>query len=160
MPRVEKTKHQTKPIKKRPVRKMQDFQTYVMWRSLPGILKGKSISEMNALGIDDPITVELLTLKNQTEFATKYKVAQETLSDWNKKIEEDNLIKDSIGFWLKKLTPNVMISIYRQIMKQGNAAEVKLWLQFVEQWQESQQMNVHSQALEDLTNSVKTWLES
>ena len=46
--------------------------------------------ELSALGIKDEIAVDLLSIKNQNEFAEKYKISQVAiLSRWNKKIEEN-----------------------------------------------------------------------
>jgi len=115
----------------------QEFKTYILWKSLPALLKGKPMIELEKLGIKDEIVLELLNLKTQTEFAEKYNIKDlGTLSDWNKKIEEEELLKNSIKFWAKKLTPNVIAGFYKKAVSEGDAARVKLWHQLIEDWEE------------------------
>lgn len=73
---------------------------------------------------------------NEGEFAKKYNLSQDTLTDW----------KEIDGFWdqvLLKLSkwghtrsPDVMGSLLKNIIQNGNAAEVKLWWQIIEEWEE------------------------
>jgi hypothetical protein len=54
-----------------------------------------------------------------------------TLSDWNKRLEKDGLTKD-LNAWARKLTPNVMFALYKNIIKSGRAHEVRAWFEIVE----------------------------
>jgi hypothetical protein len=85
------------------------------------------------MGIDDEIAMSLLEIKNQTEFAKRFGIKDlGTLSDWNKKIEERGGLLQNINSWAKKLTPNVISSLYREATKTGKASEVKAWMEIVE----------------------------
>jgi hypothetical protein len=84
------------------------------------------------MGIDDEIAIELLQLKTQKDFAAKYDVKDlGTLTDWNKRIENDGLL-DGMNSWARKLTPNVLLALYKTATKEGKAKEVKAWFELVE----------------------------
>ena len=114
------------------VYKKQDFDSYVLWKSLPSVLRGQPRQMLEKFGIDDDITIGLLEIKTQAEFAKRFDIKDPaTLTDWNKRIEKDGLVP-SIYDWARKLTPNVLLSLYKAITKNGKAQEVKAWYQIVE----------------------------
>jgi hypothetical protein len=115
------------------VYKKREFESYVLWRSMPSILRGQPRHVIERLGIDDEIAMSLLDIKNQTEFAERFGIKDlGTLSEWNKKIEEAGGLMKSIHLWAKRLTPNVVSALYREATKTGRAAEVKAWMEIVE----------------------------
>jgi hypothetical protein len=115
------------------VYKKQEFESYVLWRSMPSILRGQPRHVIEKLGIDDEMAMSLLDIKNQTEFAQKFGIKDPgTLSAWNKKIDEDGGLMKNISMWAKRLTPNVISALYREATKTGKAAEVKAWMEVVE----------------------------
>ncbi len=114
------------------VYKKQDFDSYVLWKSLPSVLRGQPRQMLEKFGIDDEIAINLLEIKTQAEFAKRFDIKDPaTLTDWNKRIEKDGLVP-SINDWARKLTPNVLLSLYKAIAKNGKASEVKAWYQIVE----------------------------
>ena len=114
------------------VYKKQDFDSYVLWKSLPSVLRGQPRQLLERYNIDEEIAVGLLEIKTQTEFAKKFGIKDmTTLSDWNKKIERDGLIPE-INAWARKLTPNVLLALYKTVTKDGKASEVKAWYEIVE----------------------------
>ena len=115
------------------VYKKQEFESYILWRSMPSILRGQPRHVIEKLGIDDELAMSLLDIKNQTEFAKHFGIKDlGTLSEWNKRINENGgLMKDIVG-WAKKLTPNVISALYRETTKNGRAAEVKAWMEIIE----------------------------
>ncbi len=120
-----------------------EFEFYVIWKALPPILRGKSPEELKKFGIEDEFIIELLQIKNQKEFAKRFDIREEkTLSNWNKKIEKNNLISQHIPKWAKKLTPNVISALYRTIMKTGRAPEVIAWMKIVEGWTEKTEFEI------------------
>ena len=113
--------------------KKQEFESYVLWRSMPSILRGQPRHVVEKLGIDDELAMSLLDIKNQTEFAKKFGIKDlGTLTAWNKKIDENGGLMKSIAVWAKKLTPNVISALYREATKSGKAAEVKAWIEIIE----------------------------
>lgn len=115
------------------VYKKQEFESYVIWRSLPAVFRGQPKHIIEKLGIDDELVMSLLEIKNQTEFAKKFGIKDlGTLSEWNKRIEKSGGLMKSIHIWAKQLTPNVVSALYREATKTGRAAEVKTWMEIVE----------------------------
>jgi hypothetical protein len=113
--------------------KKREFESYVLWRSMPSILRGQPRHVIEKLGIDDELAMSLLDIKNQTEFAERFGIKDlGTLSEWNKKIEESGGLMKTIHLWAKRLTPNVVSALYREATKTGRAAEVKAWMEIVE----------------------------
>jgi len=115
------------------VYKKQEFESYVLWRSMPSILRGQPRHVIERLGIDDEVAMSLLDIKNQTEFARRFDIKDlGTLSAWNKKIDEMGGLMKDISCWAKKLTPNVISALYREATKTGKASEVKAWMEIIE----------------------------
>lgn len=114
------------------VYRKQDFNSYVLWKSLPSFLKGQPKVMLEKFGITDDITIELLSIKTQGEFATKFGIKDPgTLTDWNKRIEKEGLLT-SINSWARNLTPNVVLALYKNVSKHGKAQEVRAWFEIIE----------------------------
>ena len=111
--------------------KNQTYETYVLWKSLPSFLKGQPKVALEKFGIEEESLFELLSIKTQLEFSKKYSIDASTLSDWNKRLEKDGLVTD-INSWARKLTPNVIFALYKNIIKSGRAHEVKAWFEIIE----------------------------
>jgi hypothetical protein len=116
------------------VYRKQDFTAYVTWKSLPTFLRGQPEAVLRKMGIDDELAIELLQLKTQKDFAAKYEVKDlGTLTDWNKRIENDSLLEHT-NTWARKLTPNVVLALYKNATKNGKAKEVKTWFELIENY--------------------------
>ena len=113
-----------KVVKKNKVYKVPEFNAYILWKTLPASLRGLSDDDLELMGLKDKMAKDLLKIFNQEEFAKKYKVRTGTLSDWNKKIYEENLIFDSMGIWAKAMTPNIIMSLGKTALKKGEANEI------------------------------------
>jgi hypothetical protein len=114
------------------VYRKQDFNSYVLWKSLPSFLKGQPKAVLEKFGIIDEATLSLLEIKNQTDFASRFGIKDlGTLTDWNKRIEKEGLIT-SINSWARNLTPNVVLALYKNVSKNGKAQEVRAWFEIIE----------------------------
>lgn len=111
--------------------KKQVYETYALWKSLPSFLKGQPRVALEKFGIEEETMFELLGIKTQLVFSKTYDVDVSTLTEWNKRLEKEGLIKD-INSWARKLTPNVVFALYKNIVKSGRAHEVKAWFEIVE----------------------------
>ena len=111
--------------------KKQTYETYALWKSLPSFLKGQPKVALEKFGVEEESLFELLSIKTQLEFSRKYKIDIGTLTDWNKRLEKDGLVTD-INSWARKLTPNVIFALYKNISKSGRAHEVKAWFEIIE----------------------------
>lgn len=111
--------------------KKQVYETYALWKSLPSFLKGQPRVVLAKFGIEEEAVFELLSIKTQLDFSKKYEVDAGTLTDWNKRLEKDGLSKN-LNAWARKLTPNIIFALYKNIIKSGRAHEVRAWFEIVE----------------------------
>ncbi len=74
--------------------------------------------------------------KTQRDLAKKHGIAEETLSRWKNKEGFWDEVRKEIKQWARDKTPNVINAIYQKIIRQGGAAEAKLWLEYIEGWAE------------------------
>jgi len=132
-----KIKDRAKEItKEKGVYKSAEFQTYIVWKSLPAILKGANRATLEKFGIDDELSISMLEIKTQTEFAKRFKIKIGTCSEWNKILVDDNLIYGSIKRWAKMITPNVIMALGKIAMKTGKAPEVMAWMKIIEDFKD------------------------
>ena len=103
----------------------REFDMYCIWKSLPPMIispnKGTVDEVLEQLRIDDPILIELAKLRTQGDFAKHFNVSPDTLTDWNKLINKRDTLAD-IRVWAKRLSKNVILSMYNNAMK----SDVKL----------------------------------
>lgn len=131
------------------IRLVHIYETYCLWKSLPALFKYPPVDKAGSrpaprefaeqMGIDDENILSLVDIKTQTQFAERFDVSPDTLTDWNKTLKVRNTSDDLRG-WAKHLTKNVMLSLYNTCVRRGWAIDAKLWLQYVEQWQEKSQV--------------------
>jgi len=128
--------------------KDREFQTYIVWRSLPSFLIGKPKKLLAKFGITDPVAKEVLSIKTQSEFAKKYDIKDlGTLTDWNKRIEKDNLLIQVSRRWTMERLPDLVEALYQRILKTGDAKEARLWAEFIEGWRPRQDEEKSKQKL-------------
>jgi hypothetical protein len=137
----------------------QDFQSYILWRSLPDIIYGKDDKTLEALGITDEATKELVKIKTKTQFSEKFKITRNLLPDWDKKIEENDLLINPKDIFRNKVK-NVLLSLYKNALINGDAAESKLFFQYVDDWEEKSKTThiVDLEAIKELTKITKELL--
>lgn len=91
------------------------FNEFVEWAALPSPLR-------------EP--------EYQKDFAEKWGVQSITLSRWKKRQDFWEAVAATRLMWAKDKTPDVIHALYKNAAKTGSAAEVKLWLQAIEDWSE------------------------
>ena len=128
--------------KKSGVYKTAEFQSYVVWKSLPAMLKGQNEETLRKFGIEDELSIEMLKIKTQTEFAKRFKIKIDTTTEWNKILIDKNLINESIHRWAKMITPNVIMAMGKTAMRTGKAPEVVAWMKLIEGWEEKSKMGI------------------
>ncbi len=129
----------------------ETFIVYMRWKALPPILlnfrKGKKIltddETCATFGIDDQETKELMAIKSQAEFAERYKVSPDTLTDWNKKMETRDMLADSRR-WARKLTKNVVLKVYENAVKNGGMSfkDREMFFKVINHWNEKQSIEL------------------
>ncbi len=88
---------------KKGVYKEKEFEIYLLWKSLPAHFRGMKKVELKSHGIDDPFISKIIKIKNQTEFAKYFHIKDlGTLTDWNNKIQKENLSSPLLPSIFKK----------------------------------------------------------
>jgi hypothetical protein len=93
------------------------------------------------------------------DFAKKFKVRPETLCAWKKEPEFWEGIRDTLKLWGKDRIPDVLAGMYKKAVSEGNATEVKLWLQYFDDWKEKSEVNIHYAAIKELQESNERLFE-
>lgn len=124
--------------------KHAEFAAYRIWRNIPIGLRfppkdpksGERPAPRDfaqALGIEDEMILDLIGLQTQEEFAARFSVSRDTLTDWNKKLAK--LPEDQeLRRWATLLTKNMLFAIYSHAMRKGNPLLFRLWLEFVQKF--------------------------
>jgi len=99
--------------------KKGDYKEFVRFYALPSIFRK-----------------EQYEFKTEQDFAKHYKLSQDTLTDWKKRKGFSNDVDEQLKKWGADKTPDVIAALFRTILTDGKAAEVKLWLQFIKNWKE------------------------
>ncbi len=78
--------------------KRKEFEMYALWKSVPAYFRGMKKEQLLSHGFTDPLIKKIIKIKNQTEFAKTFRIKDlGTLTDWNKKIEKNNLTTKNIN---------------------------------------------------------------
>lgn len=111
-------------------------QVFKIWCLLPDIFKGAPDRITEMLGYQDQTTLELLKIKNMQAFATEFGLNPPTLSKWRGEIENDDSYIDEVKKAFKPLTKNVMASLYRKVLEEGDGPRVVAYMKIIEGWRE------------------------
>jgi hypothetical protein len=122
--------------KKKPVRKEAEYQEFVRFTAIPRVFRNKEFG-----------------YNSDSDFAKKYKVNPSTLSTWKNDKNFLDEIKNLSKIWGRNRLPDVMYALCDKAIKDGGAAEVKLFLQYVDGWKENSTINPHYAAIKDLQDS-------
>lgn len=122
------TKKTRKPYKR------EVFEVYLLWRSVQGFMGHTKAQEViQKMGSTNSELGVIFSIQNQTEFANVFKIENSTLTNWNKLIDREDLLKDVLEP-MRRLTKNVLCALYKKAIDTGNAEEARLWFQYVEGW--------------------------
>ncbi len=107
--------------------KAKEFETYLLWKSLPPHFRGLKISELKQYGFTDPLLSRIVKIKTQTEFARRFGIKDlGTLTDWNAKAEQQHLVKEvtapayekELARVGKNVSESLIVSLQDKIRKQ------------------------------------------
>ncbi len=137
------------------------YETYCLWKSLPAFFKFPPLNKKTGerptprdfclqIGVEDERILLLCEIGSQRAFAAQYKVDENTLSLWNKKVQTLDSMEE-IRKWATGLTKNVFMALYNKAVSKGDAFEVKTWAQLVEKWQEKAKVEVEVRRVETFT---------
>jgi len=107
-----------KTPKKRALKRPDIYKEFVVWMSV-------------FEGIREP--------KTQEEFAKKFGVSQDTLTDWKKRDDFWSAVETEWKKWGREKTTNIMNKLYTTIMQEGESANFRLWFQYLLNWEGKQE---------------------
>ena len=92
------------------VYKEKEFEMYALWKSMPAYFRGMKKDQLLSLGFSDPMIQKVVKIKSQTEFAKAFHIKDlGTLTDWNSKIEKNNLLFKNSNNIFRTWKPNERI---------------------------------------------------
>ena len=97
-------------------------------------------------------------LKTQGDFSKKFEVSETTLSEWKARDGFWDDVAKQRRLFFKDKTSNVVASIYRAALE-SSPADRKLWLQYIEEWSEKQELEHKGEGLASLSEAIKKLAE-
>lgn len=116
--------------------KEREYRLFLLWCSMPVKMLKLGDSYLKKFGIEDPDIKELVGIKYRIDFAKKFGVSIDTLTDWGQKPVPAEYKDIDWRIWAKQLTRNVIGYLYEGIEREKDAARIKLWLQAVDNYVE------------------------
>lgn len=117
----------------------REKEAYVLWKSIPAMLRILPEIEQRKMGYDtsDPVFAKLLSIQNKTQFCDVFGIGKNTPTQWE--AEEDFQGKVdalSLGGHVMKFKKDIDFSFTQKVLRHGDANRVKLWKQLYEGWSE------------------------
>lgn len=123
--------------------KGKELDMFAKWLALSPILRLLSKETLEKMGIDDPEELELIKIKTRQELAKKLGVHRSTLYEWQNTEELWAKVNKYKKEWGKKKTPSVLLGFYRKAISEADAARVRLWLEFFEDWKSKSEISLN-----------------
>ena len=140
----------------RDVTKKAEFETYKLWFALPAFLRGQPPEVIKKFNINEKIAVELLEIPDQQSFAKKYKVSEEILSQWNKRIDASpGETVEATRAFARRLSTSSIGLVYRKLMQDGDAARARVVLETAGVLRSEAKVEVGGKAIEELAEGIK-----
>lgn len=138
--------------------KGQEYRLFLIWRSLPMEIKSGGHPYLEEAGIDDDDLLALSDCKTQSQFAEKFGVSIDTLTDWKRKAIPPEYEAIDWRTWARHLTTSVVALLFEGIQRDKDAARIKLWLQAVDGYVE--QSNINGNVSVETLNGVRGLVDS
>lgn len=94
---------------------------------------------------------------SQRKLAKRLGVHETTLSDWKRRDDFWDLVRSFIKDWARTKTPEVVQAVFEgatMVGESGQAANAKLWLQYIEDWAERQHISIYDKEKEGRAKSL------
>lgn len=121
--------------------KGQEYRLFLIWQSLPVTLRGISVEDAESRGVKDPELVELIQCRSMGDFAERFGISRDTLTDWKKQPVPEELQQIDWRYWAREFTPEVVHHLLEGIREKKKADAIKLWFQAVDGFVEETAVN-------------------
>ncbi len=108
------------------------FRNYLDWRTVPPLLRGKGSDVFQKAGYNISDLLRVSEIQTTDDFKEEYGVSDETLFEWDDRIDRENLLEKNRLKVKRELTGNIDFGRFRKIMEQPTAANHKSWYEMVE----------------------------
>jgi len=109
------------------------YNDFVKWYALPTYEKWEMLG-VTEKQLKDPQSPYYKRPPYQTDFANKYGVHINTLTNWKKRFDFPHRVEYERMEWGKDKTSDVLAALFNRIARYGMAGDVSLWLAYVEGW--------------------------
>lgn len=135
-------KKKKKKVVVQPLRLKEFYEIYKVWKTLPPMWKGMTAENLEKMySVDDPYIVDLLQIKNQSQFAERFKMSIETLTDWNRRMDDEGIdYLDEIRKWADKLTKNVVMAHYNKLIRKFDPVSGDIWYKTISKFSEKKEI--------------------
>lgn len=144
--------------------KGQEYRLFLIWQSLPVTLRGISGEDAESRGVKDPEIMELIQLRTLGDFAERFGISRDTLTDWKKKDVPEEYQMIDWRYWAREFTPEVVHHLLEGIREKKKADAIKLWFQTVDGFVEETAVNNKAtdalDAVAELIDAVNTKAEA
>lgn len=121
--------------------KGQEYRLFLIWRTLPVTLRGISVDDAESRGVKDPELLELIQLRTLGDFAQRFGIHRDTLTDWKAKPIPEEMQTYDWRYWAREFTPEVVHHLLEGIREKKKADAIKLWFQTVDGFVEETAVN-------------------
>lgn len=125
------------PPLKDEVKKKEIFQKFIEYSSLPDYEKAQLLGF-----VLNSQTGKFDRLPNLTDFAKKYGVTNQTLTNWRKRPDFLNAVNNKMIAKGIDRVPNIMDALYRRCVRHGMAYDIELYLAYFQNWSRTQSVKM------------------
>jgi len=119
--------------------KEAEKEAYILWRSIPAMLRILDPKEAKKMGydVDNPVFMRLLKIQTKGEFCSEFGISVNTPANWEAEEGFQNKV-DALSFSgnVMRFKKDVDFSFTQKVLKHGDAHRMKLWKQLYEGWSE------------------------
>jgi DNA-binding XRE family transcriptional regulator len=136
-------------------------EMFAQWVAFPSLLRKFSEVQRDQLGLDATDIDSLLLLQTREEFAKAIGMSRRNLYNYENEEDFNGLVQKFKKRWGGKRTPNMILALYKEGVREGDAPRVKLWHQIFEDFTEKQETKhtVDLKEVKELTSLIKGFLK-
>jgi len=111
------------------IRKINEYKAFVMWNSIPKIYRGLTKDELIKLGIEEQFH-ELLEIGTNSEFAKRFGLSNDTLTDWRKLPQfESDIVNTVDRSTFQEFYARIVREFTLKTIEYGDAQRFVIWMQ-------------------------------
>lgn len=129
----------------RELKHKSEYNAFVTWYSIPAQFRGLPSDKLVQLGIDE-VHHELMKIKTQVQFAEKYKLNRDTLTDWKKRSHFDNDLKNQVDRAIfQKFYTRIVHAFSMKTIEHGDAQRFTAWMKMFAGHTEMVDVNINEE---------------